>query len=413
MPPSWYAIEVTRRELSHPLRSALAACLLTIALLAGLAATAPAARALTFVDVPTSNPYKLQIEVMAQLGIATGYPGGVFRPDAPVTRQQFAKMVVVAMRIPASEADICQFADVVVSGTDTLYPDNYIAAAGRDGIATGTRAASGNKKALFSPDAHVSIAQMITMAVRASGISLDQPPSSYRSVWGSFSAAHGPSARLAQYNGLLREFSLDSMSPWRDATRAEAAALLFNLMGTDPQGLNGRFLGTSADLVAYFRAHLASGEQVTVPLEQLAKLYVQYGRRFGIRADMAWAQMIHETGFLRFGGSVVWEQNNFAGIGATGPGVPGNSFATAELGVIAQYSHLAWYIYPQHLDDPYCVMSTDPAVPGDPRHFGDDILPHRANVRTVLDLSEKWAVGSGYGDAILGIDENIPRSHLW
>jgi hypothetical protein len=301
----------------------------------------------------------------------------------------------------------------LVSGTDTLYPDNYIAAGGRDGIVTGTRVASGNKKALFSPDAHVSIAQMITMAVRASGISLDQPPGSYRSAWGSFSAAHGPSARLAQYNGLLREFSLDSVSPWRDATRAEAAALLFNLMGTDPQGLNGRFLGTSADLVAYFRAHLASGEKFNVPLEDLAKLYVKYGKRFGIRADMAWAQMIHETGFLRFGGSVVWEQNNFAGIGATGPGVAGNSFATAELGVIAQYAHLAWYIYPQHLDDPYCVLSADPTIPGDPRHFGDDTLPHRANVRTVLDLGAKWAVGIGYGAAILGIDQDIARSHLW
>ncbi len=95
-------------------------------------------------------------------------------------------------------------------------------------------------------------------------------------------------------------------------------------------------------------------------LETLAKLYVVYGKRFGIRADMAWAQMIHETGYGQYGGDVAPEQNNMAGIGATG-GIPGNSFATAELGVIAQYIHLAWYIYPEHMSDPYCILVSQPA----------------------------------------------------
>ena len=388
-----------------------------MALLA-LGPLASPSRAAGFDDVGSGAPYYLQIEVASQLGIAQGYPDGSFRPNAAVSRKQFAKMLAVAMRIPVSEADVSSFADLPVTTGGVLYPDHYVAALATRGIVGGTRIATATRGPLFSPDAPVTVAQMVTMASRGAGTPLVQPPSSYRSAWGSFNPSHAPAARLAQYNGLLREFPLGSMSPWRNATRAEAVALLFNLMGTDPRGLNGRFLGDSTDLVRFFRAHNTGDEKFTITVDKLAKLYVLLGRRFGIRADMAWAQMVHETNFGRYTGDVQPAQNNFAGIGATG-GVPGNSFATAELGVIAQYAHLAWYLYPAHLDDPYCVPVTvsDPSViitvPGDPRHFVIGGQEHQGNVRTVQDLSQKWAVGSGYGDAIMAYDGEIELTKGW
>jgi len=138
---------------------------------------------------------------------------------------------------------------------------------------------------------------------------------------------------------------------------------------------------------------------------------------------MAWAQMIHETGYGQFGGDVLPEQNNMAGIGATG-GIPGHSFATAELGVIAQYVHLAWYLYPDHMSDPYCVAVVQPVdgpitEPGDPRHFAqEDGSVHKGNVRTVYELSGKWAPGGNYGSAIQAIaqrivDEGYVTRGLW
>ena len=60
------------------------------------------------------------------------------------------------------------------------------------------------------------------------------------------------------------------MSPWRSATRGEAAAFLFNVMGTDPAGLNGRFLGTAADLANYFRSAGHTSGKFTVSLDTLA-----------------------------------------------------------------------------------------------------------------------------------------------
>ncbi|MBC7293154.1 MAG: S-layer homology domain-containing protein, partial [Thermoleophilia bacterium] len=299
-----------------------------------------------------------QIEVLSLLGVVNGFADGTFRPDAPVSRQQFAKMVVLAMRVAVSETDQCRFLDVASSGPGSLFPDNYIAAAARQGIFSGYQGKTGP---LFKPGASITLAQMVTAGTRASGRPLSAPPDSYRSTWGNFDSTHAPVARVAQYNGLLRGFPLKSMSPWRRATRGEAAAFLFNVMGTDPVGLNGRFLGDSSDLVRLFRAAGKGDGKFSVPLEELARLYVTYGLRFGIRADMAWAQMIHETGYGQYGGLVSPEQNNFAGIGATGSGVSGNSFASAELGVIAQYAHLAWYIYPRHLSDPYCRKVDQPA----------------------------------------------------
>ncbi|MDO8737309.1 MAG: glucosaminidase domain-containing protein, partial [Thermoleophilia bacterium] len=124
---------------------------------------------------------------------------------------------------------------------------------------------------------------------------------------------------------------------------------------------------------------------------QIAQLYVTWGSRFGIKADLAFSQMLHETNYLRYTGDVRPWQNNFAGIGATGGGNPGNSFASAEAGVIAHYAHLAWYVYPTHVNE-YCNTTWDP------RHFGTG---HRNTVRILRDLGGQWAVpGVGYGDAL-------------
>jgi len=403
--------ERPRRRLPVLLAVVVMTCLCAWALCAAPASAAPP-------DIG-SSPYALQIEVFTQLGIVEGFLDGTFRPHEPVTRQQFAKMIVLAMRIPVSEEDVCPFVDVRSSGPDSLFPDNYVAAAAREGITTGTKAATSTSGALFGPGLHISLAQMITMASRGAGRPLAPPPSSYRPTWGDFDSVHWPAARMAQYHGLLREFPLESMYPWRSATRAEAVALLFNLMGTDPAALNGRFLGTSADLVRYFRtasSRMSVPEKFSCSVEELARLYVEYGRRFGIRADMAWVQMCHETGFGRYGGDVLPEQNNYAGIGATGGGVQGNEFATPELGVIAQIAHLAWYTYPDHVSDPYCVRSYDPTSPGDPRHFNNHLgcgRPHPGGCRIVQDLTGRWAASTVYGDSLYKMAQKITPTAGW
>lgn len=155
---------------------ALAIGVVLVALL--LAPWVGKALAVGFKDVPKSHPYHVQIETLAQLGIINGYADGTFRPNAQVTRQQFAKMVILAMRIPVSEDDKCTFTDVKKSSDIELYPDNYIAAAARENIV------NGYPGSLFKPDAPITLAQTVTMGTRAAERPLYVPPASYKSAWG-------------------------------------------------------------------------------------------------------------------------------------------------------------------------------------------------------------------------------------
>ncbi len=196
--------------------------------LPGVASPTASAAGPTFSDVPGLHPYYDAIEGMAAAHVISGFDNGTFGPDSTVTRQQFAKMIVLSLGLTATEQDICTFPDVTKGGPDTLYPDNYIAVAAGKGITTGYT--SGN----FGPLDKITRAQISTMMVRASQ-NLDPgklvtAPAWYVSDWGDFSTVHAPFANTADYCGLFQglknEFFRD---PFANATRGEVAQLLWNL----------------------------------------------------------------------------------------------------------------------------------------------------------------------------------------
>ncbi len=77
--------------------------------------------------------------------------------------------------------------------------------------------------------------------------------------------------------------------------------------------------------------------------------YMRLGEELGLRWDYAFFQMVVETGGLTFkrsngrAGDVKAVQNNFAGLGATGNGVSGESFPDVAAGVKAHLQHLLMY----------------------------------------------------------------------
>jgi len=73
---------------------------------------------------------------------------------------------------------------------------------------------------------------------------------------------------------------------------------------------------------AWFRSATRSTYRASVPVEQLAAAFVYEGSITGVRADIAFAQSVVETGWFSFpaGGYVQPGDNNFAGIGAYGDG---------------------------------------------------------------------------------------------
>ena len=80
----------------------------------------------------------------------------------------------------------------------------------------------------------------------------------------------------------------------------------------------------------------------------VATQYMRFGEELGVRWDIAFYQMVLETGALSYwrgnrAGVVKPDQNNFAGLGATGNGVRGESFKDIETGVRAHIEHILLY----------------------------------------------------------------------
>ena len=183
----------------------------------------------TFSDVGPTTLYSVAIADLSSRGIVSGFPDGTFRPEGPVTRQQFAKMIVLALGLPVSVSDVCPFADVDhnVDPTDPLYPDHYVAVCAAHAITEGT------SPGYFSPSSNVTTAQMITMVVRAAQSlnpgAVKTPPSDWSGVLPSDDPTHGANIRIAEYSHLLDGVDLPSLDIAANATRGLVAQMLDNL----------------------------------------------------------------------------------------------------------------------------------------------------------------------------------------
>jgi hypothetical protein len=119
--------------------------------------------------------------------------------------------------------------------------------------------------------------------------------------------------------------------------------------GASPVSLLGPSRLTAPQLAA--SVAIRHDTHLTVSIEQLAQLYIEEGAAFGVRADLAWAQSIVESGWFTFpaGGLVRPANNNFAGMGACDSCADGNRYADARTGVRAQIAALRQYADPNEV----------------------------------------------------------------
>ena len=136
----------------------------------------------------------------------------------------------------------------------------------------------------------------------------------------------------------------------------------------------------------------------------IATQYMRFGEQLGVRWDYAFFQMVVETGALSYwrgkrAGDVKPEQNNFAGLGATGGGERGESFKDIESGVRAHIEHILLYAG-QPVDNPVAERTRKV------REWGLLNAWQRSFKRpiTYADLAVKWAPGNR---AYVGMLETI------
>lgn len=148
----------------------------------------------------------------------------------------------------------------------------------------------------------------------------------------------------------------------------------------------------SASAMAAFLLKNNPSPRINCSAQTLAELFIGEGRTLNIRADIAWCQSIHETGWFKYGGQVLPDQNNYAGIGATNnsPVGKGAWFESPQIGARAQMQHLY----------AYCCKDALPAsqINVDPRFS----LVTRGVAPTWEGLNGKWAVpGTTYAQSII------------
>jgi hypothetical protein len=97
---------------------------------------------------------------------------------------------------------------------------------------------------------------------------------------------------------------------------------------------------TPGRLMAFTKAR---NDKLDSRFDGIATDYMRHGEELGMRWDIAYFQMLVETGSLKFGGDVKSAQNNFAGLGATGNGERGETFKDVSTGVRAHLEHLIMY----------------------------------------------------------------------
>lgn len=243
----------------------------------------------SFSDVPQGSSLAAGINSASKAGIVSGYGGGIFGINDPITREQMAKMIdnsLVYLKITRTAASLSIFTD----GSDIQETfKKAVANTVNDGIIRG----------------------------------------------------------IKNDDGTTYKFL-----PAKTATRAESAAVLFRMMNIAHIGhdnIMGNSVISAEKLAAFVKAQNPDAQDI----DEIAAAFIEIGQKYGVRGDIAFCQSIIETGWFGFddGTAVTPDQHNYGGLGVTSKGVKGNEFATVELGVTAQIQHLYGYASTNALPD--------------------------------------------------------------
>ena len=129
-------------------------------------------------------------------------------------------------------------------------------------------------------------------------------------------------------------------------------------------------------------------------IEEFCQIFYEEAIAENIRPEVAFCQTMKETGFLQFGHDVKPDQCNFAGLGATGNGNAGNTFASVREGIRAQIQHLKAYATTDNLINA-CVDNRFGYVKRGSAPYVE-WLGKREN-----PTGDGWATGSNYGTDIV------------
>ncbi|GCL35203.1 cell wall hydrolase/autolysin [Sphaerospermopsis reniformis] len=189
----------------------------------------------------------------------------------------------------------------------------------------------------------------------------------------------------------LRDFNI-SIS-WDSATKTLKLRSILTICPAHIEQIISNGNTTEVQLQIFLRNN---NENALVQFPDIPKLYREEAIIEGVNHDLAFCQMCLETGFLRFGGDIRPQQNNFAGLGAIGGGSEAASFPSARIGVRAHIQHLKAYASLE----PLVQQEVDPRF----RFVTRGVAP------SVDQLSGRWSADLDYGTKIKALFKRLYES---
>ena len=338
-----------------------------------------------------------EIQYCKKNNIMTGDENGNLNPGGTLTRAEMAKMLVESFDIvmPDGTSNSWVFDDI---DTDDWFYD-YAKAIKAYMPAAGSK---------FNGNETVSREEFASTLVLASGLRASSL-CNLRILEDNFYDADKVSTK---YKTLLsvaveRAYYRGSdyyLRPGDSLKRAEVCALLYRVLEKQKGYLaitrldlgikqtDTPLLGESSismdSAIAWAKANNASDLFIDA-----AQYYWQYGELTGIRPEVLYAQAAKETGYGRYGGRVLPEMNNFAGIkkyGATGDATDDHeTFPTREDGVRGHFNHMCAYV------------GLEPIGEVHGRYNSVKTLAWAGTVKFVEDLGGRWCPDLYYGYAIV------------
>ncbi len=253
----------------QPKIAGLMASVMTAGTLAPLAISAPsvAQTSSSFFDVSPNYWAAPFIQQLAQRGIIAGFPDGSYRPDAPVTRAQFASMVTAAFQKSQIRQPI-RFNDVPAN----FWANSAIQRAYSTGFLSGY---PGN---IFQPNQEIPREQVLVSL--ANGLQFNTPNnpenvlSYYNDSFNISGFARNPIAAATVNNMVVNHPNLRNLNPRAVATRAQVAAFIYQALVRNNQAsaINSPYI------VAWNNNNGGGNGSVAVIIPEGTKIPVRYAQ---------------------------------------------------------------------------------------------------------------------------------------
>jgi len=181
---------------------------LAIAMIISMMATGLVSQAASFSDIG-SHWAKSEIEYMVDNGVLNGYPNGTFKPEAPVTKAEFIKMMNFTFGLPVSSNN----------GSNAWYYQNFQ-----------TAAAYGYLTSSANPDAALTRQEAAQLLANYLGLTATRSFSFNDSS--KISSVYASAVYACREAGIFQGDNYGNFNPTNGITRAEASTVLKRIVGT-------------------------------------------------------------------------------------------------------------------------------------------------------------------------------------